>query len=150
MFPVMSLAIRPTQCKTLCRAIRSSKTSRNSMLRPSSIKRVPNLPPIQKKRSTTFAGNPPGPRPGNPASDGPLPGRPAHWVAVAQLEILVRTAVFKTANELVGWMLQQAVDRIDAAYQPKPGEERKGRDTITAQGIFGHFPLNRDYYYHPG
>ena len=33
-------------------------------------------------------------------------------VAVAQLEILVRTAVFKTANELVGWMLQQAVDRI--------------------------------------
>jgi len=71
-------------------------------------------------------------------------------VAVAQLEILVRTAVFQSANELVGWMLQQAVDRIDAAYQPKPGEERKGRDIITAQGIFGHFPLNRDYYYHPG
>ena len=46
-------------------------------------------------------------------------------VAVAQLEILVRPAVFKSANDLVGWMLQQAVDRIDAAYQPKPGEERK-------------------------
>ena len=71
-------------------------------------------------------------------------------VAVAQLEVLVRAAVFKTANELVGWMLQQAVDRIDAAYQPKPGEERKGRENINAQGIFGHFPLNRDYYYHPG
>ena len=71
-------------------------------------------------------------------------------VAVAELEILVRTAVFKTANELVGWMLQQAVDRIDAAYQPKPGEERRAREIITAQGIFGHFPLNRDYYYHPG
>jgi len=70
--------------------------------------------------------------------------------AVAQLEILVRTAVFKTANELVGWMLQQAVDRIDAAYQPKPGEERKGREIINVQGIFGHFPLNRDYYHHPG
>jgi len=71
-------------------------------------------------------------------------------VAVAQLEILVRTAVFKSANDLVGWMLQQAVDRIDAAYQPKPREERKGRETINAQGIFGHFELKRDYYYHAG
>jgi hypothetical protein len=70
--------------------------------------------------------------------------------AVAQLEILVRTAVFKTANELVGWLLQQAVDRIDAAYQPKPGEERKGREILQAQGIFGHFTLSRDYSYHPG
>ncbi len=70
--------------------------------------------------------------------------------AVAQLEILVRTAVFKTANELVGWMLQNAVDRLDGAYQPKPGEERKGRDVLNAQGIFGYFPLHRDYYYHPG
>ena len=70
--------------------------------------------------------------------------------AVAQLEILVRTAVFKTANELVGWMLQQAVERIDAAYQPKPGEACKGREILNAQGIFGHFPLSRDYYYHPG
>lgn len=69
---------------------------------------------------------------------------------MAQLELLVRTAVFKSANELVGWMLQQAVDRIDAAYQPKPGEERRGRQTINAQGIFGQFPLQRDYYYHPG
>jgi hypothetical protein len=68
--------------------------------------------------------------------------------AVAQLEILVRTAVFKSANELVGWLLQQAADRIDAAYQPKPGEVRKGREAIGAQGIFGCFPLSRDYYYH--
>jgi hypothetical protein len=70
--------------------------------------------------------------------------------AVAQLELLVRTALFKSANELVGWLLQQAADRIDAAYQPKPGEVRKGRDTIGVQGIFGSFPLTRDYYYHPG
>ena len=33
--------------------------------------------------------------------------------AVAQLEILVRTAVFKSANALVGWLLQRAADRID-------------------------------------
>jgi hypothetical protein len=62
----------------------------------------------------------------------------------------VRTAVFKSANELVGWMLQQAADRIDNAYQPKPGEERKSRELLKTQGIFGHFELSRDYYYHPG
>jgi len=68
---------------------------------------------------------------------------------VAELEFLVRTAVFKSANELVGWLLQQAVDRFDKLYQPKPGEIRKGRDTLGVQGIFGSFPLRRDYYYHP-
>ncbi len=69
---------------------------------------------------------------------------------MAQLELLVRAAVFKSANELVGWLLEQAADRIDAAYQPKPGQVRKGRETIRAQGIFGSFPLTRDYYYHAG
>jgi hypothetical protein len=70
--------------------------------------------------------------------------------AVAQLEVLVRTAVFKSANALVGWLLQQAVDRADAAYQSKPGELRKGRESLAVQGIFGHFQLQRDYYYHAG
>jgi hypothetical protein len=63
---------------------------------------------------------------------------------------LVRTAVFKSANALVGWLLQQAAERIDQAYQPKPGEVRKSRDTLGVQGIFGCFPLSRDYYYHSG
>src|SRR5437762_11266660 len=36
--------------------------------------------------------------------------------AVAQLEVLVRTAVFKSSNELGGWLRQQAADRIDGAY----------------------------------
>lgn len=71
-------------------------------------------------------------------------------VAVAQLEVLGRTAVFKSANELVGWLLQQAARRIDDAYQPKPGEERKGPETIKAQGICGHFEPTRDDYYHAG
>jgi hypothetical protein len=70
--------------------------------------------------------------------------------AVAQLEVLVRTAVFKSANALVGWLLQEAADRVDGAYQPKPGQRRKGRETLEVQGIFGRFPLQRDYYYHPG
>ena len=62
----------------------------------------------------------------------------------------MRTAVFKTAKELVAWMLQQAVGRIDACYQPKAGEARKSPATLQVQGIFGSFPLTRDYYYHAG
>jgi hypothetical protein len=63
---------------------------------------------------------------------------------------LVRTAVFQSANGLVGWLLQQAAQQIDAAYQPKPGQLCKRRQTIEVQGIFGSFELRRDYYYHPG
>jgi hypothetical protein len=71
-------------------------------------------------------------------------------VAVQQLEVLVRTALFKPAGQLVGYLLQQAADRIDAAYQPKPGERRMGRENLRVDCIFGAFPLARDYYYHEG
>ena len=71
-------------------------------------------------------------------------------MAVQQLEVLVRTAVFKPANALVGWLLQMAIDRVDAAHLPKPGEQRKGRERLQVQGLFGSFDLWRDYYYHPG
>lgn len=70
--------------------------------------------------------------------------------SVAQVELLVRAAVFKSANELVGWLLQRAAERVDGSYQPKPGEARKGRETLQAQGIFGRFSIARDYYYHAG
>jgi hypothetical protein len=63
---------------------------------------------------------------------------------------LVRTAVFRSANDLVGWLLQQAAQRIDQAYQPQPGEVLKRRETIGVEGIFGAFELARDYYYHAG
>lgn len=66
------------------------------------------------------------------------------------LEPLIRVAIFKPANELVGHLLQQAADKIDAAYQPIPGWLRKGREAIRVQGIFGSFELKRDYYYHEG
>jgi len=68
---------------------------------------------------------------------------------VQQLERLVRVAIFQSANELVGFLLQEAADRIDAAYQPKPGQHRKGRVRLDAQGMFGRFVLWRDYYYDP-
>jgi len=70
--------------------------------------------------------------------------------AVQQMEVLVRTAIFKPASALVGYLLQNAADRIDAAYQSKPGERRMGREAITPQGIFGSATLERDYYYHEG
>jgi hypothetical protein len=70
-------------------------------------------------------------------------------LAVQQLEFLVRTAIFKPANQLVAFLLQAAADQIDAAYQPKPGQHRKGRETLQVEGIFGCFALRRDYYYHP-
>ena len=73
-----------------------------------------------------------------------------HGQSVAQLEVLVRTAVFKSANALVGWLLQKAAERADARYQPNVGQTRKGRETIGVQGIFGRFQLERDYYYHEG
>jgi hypothetical protein len=66
------------------------------------------------------------------------------------LEFLLRAALFKSASQLVGDMLQGAIDRIDAAYQPKPGEVRKSRASIQVQGIFGSCELNRDYYHHAG
>jgi len=62
----------------------------------------------------------------------------------------VRTAIFKPANQLVGMLLQQAADRIDAAYIPKPGEQPKGREVLMVKGMFGTFPLMRQYFYHPG
>ena len=62
----------------------------------------------------------------------------------------MRTAVFQSANTLIGQLLQQTVDRIDAAYQPKPTELYKGRTALSVQGMFGHFELQRDYYYQAG
>jgi len=71
-------------------------------------------------------------------------------IAVQELEVLVRKVLFKSANTLVGWLLQQAADRIDAAYQAKAGQQYKGRVTLQIDGMFGQSPLERDYYYHPG
>ena len=60
-------------------------------------------------------------------------------VAVQELEVLVRTALFKPAAALIGDLLQGAADRVDAQYQSKPGEERKGREPLQVQCLFGTF-----------
>lgn len=69
---------------------------------------------------------------------------------MAQWELLVRTVVHKSANDLVGWLLQQAADAADARYQARPGENYKGRVALQVQCLFGTFTLRRDYYHHPG
>jgi uncharacterized protein UPF0236 len=71
-------------------------------------------------------------------------------IVVQQLERLVRTAIFKPATALVSELLQGAADRIDAAYDPKPGQQRKGREPLRVHCLFGFFNLERDYYYHEG
>jgi hypothetical protein len=76
-------------------------------------------------------------------------GQP-NGVAVQELEVLVRTAVFKSANLIVGWLLQNAADQIDTAYQASPCQHYKGRVSTWIDGMFGSFPLERDYYYHAG
>jgi len=58
---------------------------------------------------------------------------------VQELEVLVRTAVFKPANALIGYLLQAAADRIDAAYQAKPGQVRKGRVSLQIECLFWKF-----------
>ena len=53
-------------------------------------------------------------------------GQEPNGQSVQQLEVLVRTALFKPATALVGFLLQAAADRIDAAYQPQAGPSAQG------------------------
>lgn len=69
---------------------------------------------------------------------------------VSEFEKLLRVAIFKPAAELFGKALQQAADRHDEHYQPRPGERYKGRATLEVQCIFGSFTLERAYYHHAG
>jgi hypothetical protein len=69
--------------------------------------------------------------------------------SVLQLEGLLRAALFRQGAELVGYLLQAAADQIDANYQPSPGDTFKGRVALQCHGLFGHFRLVRNYYYHP-
>jgi len=73
--------------------------------------------------------------------------QPATGQSVLQVEGLIRTAIFKQAADIVGYLLQAAADRIDANYRPARGQTRKGRESLTVQCLFGAFALQRDYYY---
>lgn len=73
---------------------------------------------------------------------------PVDGQRVQQLEGLVRTLIFKPATSLVGYLLQEAANKVDASYQAKPGESCKGKVSILIDCLFGSFTLERDYYHH--
>jgi hypothetical protein len=66
------------------------------------------------------------------------------------LESLLRQAIFKPANTLVGQLLQRAAQRIEEDYQPRPGEKFHGYSELTISCLFGSFTIKRAYYYHRG
>lgn len=68
---------------------------------------------------------------------------------VATLERTLRAAVFQQSNQVLEWVLQQAVDGLDMAYQPRPDEVWKGRMKRQVDGLFGSFTITRDYYHNP-
>jgi len=50
----------------------------------------------------------------------------AQGAAVQELELLLREALRKPANELIGVLLQNAASQIDQNYPPKPGRMLEG------------------------
>lgn len=68
---------------------------------------------------------------------------------LCDFEFLFRAALLGAGLPLVAHFFQQAADRIDSTYQPKPGQQRKERIRRHVQGLFGSFQIERDYYYSP-
>ena len=70
---------------------------------------------------------------------------------VPELEVLVRTAIFKPASAQVGYLLQAATDRIGAAYPPQPGQARKGRGwrDVQEQPNHAHRPNSDRFHLEP-
>ena len=58
-------------------------------------------------------------------------------VAVAQLEILVRTAVFRTANELVGWMLSKPSSASTPLTNLSPEKSARAGTLLLPRGFSG-------------
>jgi len=75
--------------------------------------------------------------------------QPIAGESVLGLEGLIRTALFQTGADVVGYLLQMTADRIDSAYQPQAGETFKEKVPIGVHCLFGSFTLKRDYYYSP-
>ncbi len=71
----------------------------------------------------------------------------ADGIKMGDFELLLRTAVFKQASHIWGYLMQKVTDKLDDNYQPPPGFVRKGKDSIQVSCIFGEFTLIRTYYY---
>jgi len=66
-----------------------------------------------------------------------------------QMESVFRQLLLQAGVEIFGPLLQQRVDQIDAAYQPKPQLRRHGRRPLRVATLFGEVSLLRDYYHGP-
>lgn len=64
-------------------------------------------------------------------------------------EFAFRAALLSAGLPLAAHFFQEAAGRIDAAYQPRPGQQRKERVRRQVQCLFGTFELERHYYYSP-
>src|SRR6266581_3495950 len=75
------------------------------------------------------------------------------WVAGKNVTRHVRPEELPAIKEaLEGYarfqeLLQQRVDQIDAAYQPRAEQIRMGRRALRTATLFGQAQIQRDYYY---
>ena len=60
--------------------------------------------------------------------------QPVAGESVLDLEGLIRTALFQTGADVVGYLLQMAADRIDSAYRPQAGETFKEKEVLLGFG----------------
>ncbi len=65
------------------------------------------------------------------------------------MESTFRQLLLQAGVEIFGPLLQQRVDQIDAAYQPKPQLRGHGRRPLRVATLFGEVSLLRDYYHGP-
>lgn len=66
-----------------------------------------------------------------------------------QMETVFRQLLLQAGVGLFGPLLQQRVDQIDAAYQPKPQFRRHGRRPLEVSTLLGPVTVLRDYYHGP-
>ena len=61
-------------------------------------------------------------------------------------EQLFRDALLAAGRQLFEPMLQQRIDQIDRAYQPRPNCRPMGRRSLVVSTLFGEVRIRRDYY----
>jgi len=63
------------------------------------------------------------------------------------LEVQFRKTLLAAGSLVFEQLLQQRVDQIDAAYQPRAEQVRMGRRALRTSTLFGQVQIQRDYYY---
>ena len=63
------------------------------------------------------------------------------------LEVQFRKTLLAAGSLVFEQLLQQRVDQIDVAYQPRAEQIRMGRRALRTSTLFGQVQIQRDYYY---